>query len=317
MNDLAIGVDIGGTKVLGAVVDLEGEVLARCRRDTPAQDTAEIVDRIVEVIEELRAAHPSVGAVGVGAAGWIDPTGSTVLFAANLAWRNEPLRDHIQARVDLPAIVENDGNVAAWAEFSFGAARDADDSMVLFTVGTGIGGGIVIGGNLIRGAHGIAGEVGHTMMVPDGHPCGCGRKGCMEQYASGNALVRFARTIATEDPDSASVMLELAAGKIEAINGPTVTKAAHAGCKAAVAAFDRVAYWLAVGLADTIQNLDPQVIVVGGGVVEAGDLLMVPTREYLREALAQRGRLDYAEVRPALMGNHAGVIGAADLARKR
>jgi glucokinase len=317
VNDLTIGIDIGGTKVLGAVVDADGEALARCRRDTPADDTGEIVDRIVEVIDELRATYPQVSAVGVGAAGWIDPTRSTVLFAANLAWRNEPLRDHIRARVDLPVIVENDGNVAAWAEFSFGAARDADDSMVLFTVGTGIGGGIVLGGQLIRGAHGIAGEVGHTMMVPDGHPCGCGRHGCMEQYASGNALVRFARTTAAEDPDSATVLLQLAGGRIDGIDGPTVTRAAHAGCKAAVAAFDRVAYWLSVGLADMVQNLDPQVLVVGGGVVEAGDLLMVPTREYLREALAQRGRLDYAEVRPALMGNQAGVIGAADLARKR
>jgi glucokinase len=312
---LTIGVDIGGTKVLGAVVDDRGEVLAQTRRDTPAGDTEAIVERIVAVIRELRESH-DVAAIGIGAAGWIDAGRATVLYAPNLAWRNEPLRDLIAAQVDIPVVVENDGNVAAWAEFLFGAGRDADDSMVLVAVGTGIGSGIVIGGQLIRGSHGIAGEVGHVTSVPGGHLCGCGRLGCLEQYASGSALVRFAKQAATDDPDAAKQLLK-AAGSVEAINGPLVTQAAKSGDQAALAAFDQIAYWLGTGLADLVQIFDPQVLVIGGGVVESGDLLLAPVRRHFDEALSQRGRLPVGEVRPALMGNKAGVVGAADLARRR
>jgi glucokinase len=313
---LTVGVDVGGTKVLGGVVDADGEIIARTRRDTPARDTAQIVQRIIDVVRELVAAH-DVDAVGIGAAGWIDAARSTVLFAPNLAWRDEPLREHVAAAVDLPIVVENDGNAAAWAEFTYGAARDADSSMVLFTVGTGIGGGIVLDGRIVRGAHGIAAELGHTQCVPDGHPCGCGRRGCIEQYASGSALVRFAQQAAKDDPDTARHLLELAGGSIAAIDGPLVTAAARAGDPAALGAFDQIGMWLGIGLADAVQVLDPQVLVVGGGVVEAGDLLMDPARRYFGEALARRGTLPVAEVRPALMGNNAGVIGAAALARRQ
>ncbi|GAA3296386.1 ROK family glucokinase [Dactylosporangium vinaceum] len=311
---LTIGVDIGGTKVLGGVVDTAGDVLVQTRRDTPAQDPGETADRIIEVIKELAAGH-EVQAVGIGAAGWVDATRSVVQFAPNLAWRNEPLRDKIQQASGLPTVVENDGNAAAWAEFRFGAAHDADESMVLYTVGTGIGGGIIIGGRLIRGANGVAGEVGHTMMVPDGHPCGCGRKGCLEQYTSGNALVRFAKADAKARPGAAALLLGLAGGDPDAIVGPAVTEAARLGDEVAVGAFAQVGHWLGVGFADMVQTLDPQVIVVGGGVIDAGDLLLAPARASYREQLAQRGQLPVAEIRAALMGNLAGVVGAADLAR--
>ena len=311
---LTIGVDIGGTKVLGGVVDSAGDVLAQTRRDTPAQDPARTADRIIEVIQELAAGYP-VDAVGIGAAGWIDATRSVVQFAPNLAWRNEPLREKITAAVGLPVVVENDGNAAAWAEFQFGAGRDADNSMVLFTVGTGIGSGIVINGSLIRGTNGIAAELGHMMMVPGGHPCGCGRHGCLEQYASGNALVRFAKADARDKPELAEQLLGLAGGDADAIKGPAVTQAARLGDAVAIGAFEQIGRWLGVALADIVQILDPQVIVVGGGVIDAGDLLMKPARASYEEQLAQRGRLPVAEVRPALMGNVAGVVGAADLAR--
>jgi len=313
---LTIGVDIGGTKVLGGVVDPDGTVIAQARRNTPAEDVAETLDRIVEVITELTAKH-EVEAIGIGAAGWIDAKRSTVLFAPNLAWRNEPLRDEIARYVSVPVVVENDANVAAWAEFEFGAGADADESMVLYTIGTGIGGGIILGGELVRGAHGIAAELGHTSLIPDGQLCGCGRRGCIEQYASGNALVRFARASARSQPEQAKVLLDLAQGDISAINGPLVTQAARLGDAAATDAFGQVGHWLGTGLADMVQILDPQVLVVGGGVIEAGDLLMQPTRLAFTTALAQRGRLPVADVRPALMGNSAGLIGAADLARRR
>ncbi|WP_433049697.1 ROK family glucokinase [Dactylosporangium sp. CS-033363] len=311
---LTIGVDIGGTKVLGGVVDTAGDVLIQTRRDTPAQDPGETAERIIDVIKELSAAH-EVEAVGIGAAGWVDATRSIVQFAPNLAWRDEPLRDKIQQAVGLPTVVENDGNVAAWAEFRFGAAHDADDSMVLYTVGTGIGSGIVIGGRLIRGANGVAGEIGHTTMVPGGHPCGCGRQGCLEQYTSGNALVRFARADARARPEAAALLLQEAGGDPDKIQGPAVTAAARLGDPVAIGAFEQVGRWLGVAFVDIVQTLDPQVIVIGGGVSEAGDLLLKPARASYEEQLSNRGRLPVAEIRPALMGNLAGVVGAADLAR--
>src|SRR5690242_14363967 len=212
-----MGIDIGGTKVLGGVVDQAGNVLAHARRDTPAEDGPKIVQCVVEVIRELAEKHEVEG-VGIGAAGWIDAKRSTVLFAPNLAWRNEPLRDEVARHIPVPVVVENDANVAAWAEFQFGAGADANESMVMFTIGTGIGGALVLGGELVRGAHGIAGELGHITAVPGGHPCGCGKFGCLEQYASGSALVRYARQIATEAPERATALLALAGGEAGAIN---------------------------------------------------------------------------------------------------
>ncbi|MFC3500501.1 ROK family glucokinase [Micromonospora krabiensis] len=312
---LTIGVDVGGTKVAGGVVDDTGTVLVQTRRDTPADDVAKTRDVITDLVSEL-AAGRTIEAVGIGAAGWIDATRSIVQFAPNLAWRDEPLRDYVSNQVGLPVIVENDGNVAAWAEFRYGAAREADDSMVMFTIGTGVGGGIVLGGELVRGAHGIAAELGHMLTVPDGHQCGCGRLGCIEQYASGSALVRFARAAARQEPQRAAALLELAGGEAEAITGPMVTAAAKGGDPISAEAFAQVGRWLGTSLADMAQMLDPQVLVVGGGVIDAGDLLMGPARRSYTDSLAQRSRLPVAEIRPAQLGNRAGVIGAADLARR-
>ncbi len=312
---LTIGVDIGGTKVLGGVVESGGEVIATARRETPADDPAATLDRIVEVIAELVADH-DVDTVGIGAAGWINADRSVVLYAPNLAWRNEPLRDEVAKRTKLTVVVENDGNVAAWAEFRFGAAREATDSVVMFTIGTGIGGGIVLGGELVRGANGIAGELGHVLAVRDGHPCGCGSRGCLEQYASGSALTRYARELAEADPARAANLLKDVTGDPTRLTGPMVTEAAQAGDAIALDAFAQAGYWLGQGLSDLVQIFDPQVLVVGGGVIEAGDLLLKPAKEAYIEALAQRGKLPVADVVAASMGNTAGVVGAADLARR-
>lgn len=312
---LTIGVDIGGTKVLGGVVDEDGKVLVTARRATPAEDAAKTRDVIIDVVREL-AEGRAIEAVGIGAAGWIDAARSRVLFAPNLAWRDEPLRDTVSAGTGLPVVVENDANVAAWAEFRYGAAEDADDSMVLFTVGTGIGGGIVLGGQIVRGAHGIAAELGHVQAVPNGHPCGCGRRGCVEQYASGNALVRFAQSGAKDDPGKAGILLAKAMGDVSGITGPMVTDAAREGDPVAVDAFHQIGTWLGVAMADMVQILDPQVIVVGGGVIEAGDLLLSPARDAFIENLPHRAKSPIADVRAAKMGNLAGIVGAADLARR-
>jgi glucokinase len=314
-SGLTIGVDIGGTKVLAGVVDPGGTIISQARRETPADDVGKTLDFIVEVIHELADAH-DVDAVGIGAAGWIDETRSTVLFAPNLAWRHEPLRDRIAERVPLPVVVENDGNAAAWAEFRYGAARSAAESMVLVAVGTGIGGGLVMHGKLLRGGHGMAAEMGHVRVVPDGDRCGCGRQGCLEQYASGSALVRYARARASSNPADAVRLLEMAGGAVENVNGPLVTRAALEGDPASRWSFAELGHWLGSGLADLVQLLDPEILVVGGGVVEAGELLLAPTRAAFVDELAARGGLPVAPIVPALLGNTAGVVGAADLARR-
>jgi glucokinase len=195
---LAIGVDVGGTKVAAGVVDEDGRVIADLRRPTPSTDAGAVEQTIADLVHELRRTHDVV-AVGIGAAGFIDADRSTVLFAPNLAWRDEPLRDEVAKLVGLPVVVENDANAAAWGEYRFGAGR-GQTTLVCVTVGTGIGGGIVLGGSLFRGTFGIGGEFGHLQVVLDGRRCGCGQTGCWEQYCSGRALLHEAREIADVPP---------------------------------------------------------------------------------------------------------------------
>ena len=310
---LAIGVDIGGTKVAAGVVDDQGRILARVRRDTPAQDPAKTQELIADCIGELASDH-EVEAAGLGAAGFVDAARSTVLFAPNLAWRNEPLRAAVEQRTGLPVVVENDANAAAWAETRFGAGHGQPHTVTL-TVGTGLGGGIVVAGQLHRGAFGAAAEVGHLNMVPEGRPCGCGLRGCWEQYASGRALVLEARQRATQSPEAARLLLELGDGRPEAITGPMVTMAAVAGDPVALAAFEAVGTWLGQGMADLAAVLDPRVFIIGGGVSEAGELLAGPARTTFEAKLTARNHRPTAAVRVAQLGQDAGLIGAADLAR--
>jgi glucokinase len=310
---LAIGVDIGGTKVAAGVVDQDGRILARLRRDTPAHDPGKTEDVIADCIRELAAEH-EVDAAGLGAAGFVDAARSTVLFAPNLAWRNEPLRAAIEQRTGLPVVVENDANAAAWGETRFGAGHGQPFTVTL-TVGTGLGGGVVLGGELIRGAFGAAAEVGHINVVSDGRPCGCGNLGCWEQYASGRALVTEARERAARSPGSASLLLELANGQADAITGPMVTMGAAAGDPVALQSFRAVGLWLGHGMADLAAILDPRVFIIGGGVSEAGELLVGPAREAFQGRLTARGHRPVAAVRMAQLGQDAGLIGAADLAR--
>jgi glucokinase len=312
---LTIGVDVGGTKIAAGLVDESGTMVAEARRETPATSPAEIVAAIVDVVKELRADH-DVEAIGVGAAGFVDATRSNVLFAPNLAWRKEPLKEAVEARTSLPVVVENDANAAAWAEFQFGAGRDVDD-MILLTIGTGLGGGLVLSGELYRGAFGVGGEVGHLRVVPGGHLCGCGNKGCWEQYASGSALVREAREFARSSPPQADRLLELAKGRADGIEGPMVSTAAAEGDVAARELLEDLGRWIGEGIASLAAVLDPAAVVVGGGVSEAGDLLLEPARQSFGRQLTARGHRPVLEIRPATLGNEAGIIGAADLARRR
>ncbi|HKF32834.1 MAG TPA: ROK family glucokinase [Jatrophihabitantaceae bacterium] len=312
---LAIGVDIGGTKVAAGVVDDEGRVIDTERRRTPSNDVDETEQVIAEVVDDLVKRHDVV-AVGIGAAGWISNDRATVLFSPHLAWRNEPLRDALADRIGQPVTVENDANAAAWAEYRFGAAQGAR-VVVCVTLGTGIGGGLVVSGVLYRGAYGVGTEYGHMTVVPDGRRCACGNRGCWEMYASGTALARDARELADISPVAAHRLLELAGGDPDALTGLLVTQAAQEGDPAAVEIYTAMGQWLGRGLANLAAIIDPEVFVIGGGLSEAGDLLILPARETFQRSLTGRGFRPVAEVKLAQLGPDAGLVGAADLARRR
>lgn len=312
---LTIGVDVGGTKVAAGVVDEAGSILARTRRPTPSASPADVEDVIADCVAELRAGH-EVGAVGIGAAGFIDADRSRVLVAPNLSWRDEPLRDAVAARTGLPVVVENDANAAAWAEHRFGAGR-GEAHLVVVTVGTGIGGGIVLDGRLYRGRYGIGAEFGHMQVVTGGRRCGCGQSGCWEQYCSGRALLHEAREIADVQRGYGARLLELGEGRPEGIEAREVTAAAREGDPAALDCFEEVGGWLGQGLADLAAVLDPGLFVVGGGVADAGELLLDPARRRYAERLTGTRFRPHAEIRRAELGNDAGLVGAADLARQR
>jgi glucokinase len=311
---LACGIDVGGTKIAAGVVDPDGQVLAHATVESPAEHVEAIEDAIVGLVTDLRAEHP-IEAVGVGAAGYVDQSRSTVLFAPNLAWRNVDLRAELEPRLDLPVVIENDANAAAWGEFTYGAGHDVDD-LLLVTVGTGVGGGIVVDGELYRGAFGVGAEIGHLRVVRDGQLCGCGKHGCFEQYASGSALVRNARAAAAGGGHAADSLVDRAGGDPDAIDGPMITEAAQAGDDFAIQQLASLGRWLGEGIAALATVLDPAAVAVGGGVGDAGDLILEPLRDAFARHLPGLPYRPLAEVRPAALGNRAGMIGAADLARR-
>jgi glucokinase len=313
---LTIGVDVGGTKVAGGVVDEDGTILSQHRVETPARDAEATTTAITSVIEAMRAEH-EVEAVGIGIAGFVDASRSTVYFAPNLlGWRDGPLRAEVEKRVGLPVVVENDANAAAWGEARFGAGRE-ERFIVCVTVGTGVGGGIIADRQLYRGGFGVGAEIGHIQMVEGGRPCGCGQRGCWEQYASGGALVRDARERAAHSRAEAEILLGLGDGTPEGISGEHVTAAAQRGDPVAKASFDALGHWLGQGLADLAAVLDPECFVLGGGVSEAGELVLDPTAAAFQQLLTGTGRRPTAQVVLAQLGNDAGLVGAADLARYR
>jgi glucokinase len=315
--ELTIGVDVGGTKIAAGVVDADGRILERLRVPTP-ESVDDIDAGISEAVEKLRQteAGARVAAVGVAAAGFVNEHRTVVRFAPNIAWREHPLAGIVSKRVQLPVVVENDANAAAWAEYRFGAGRDVTD-VVTVTVGTGVGGGIVLDGTLLRGAFGMAAEIGHMRVVPNGRACGCGQTGCWEQYASGRALARSAFELAIRDPKAAGPLIEAAGGKIDGLVGSMITEVALGGDPAAIGLFAELGRWLGEGVAALANVLDPAVVVIGGGVAEVGDLLLAPARKAFTTHLSAGANRPHLQLRAAEMGNDAGIIGAADLARNR
>ena len=306
---LKVGIDIGGTKIAGGVVDADGRIVEKLRVDTPI-DTRALADAVVDMARHLAASH-DVAAVGVAAAGFVDRERASVIHAPNIAWRDEPLKATLEARIDVPVTIENDANAAGWAEFRFGAGRGVDD-MVMLTMGTGVGGAVIASGALYRGGHGIAGELGHLRFIRDGLPCGCGQHGCLEQYASGRALQREANSIA----DAGGIGAALAARRAQkgTLSGPSISRLVLAGDAGAVEALRRVATALGEACGGFQAVLDPELFVIGGGVAQLGDHLLGPVKIAYETALPGYGDRPIAEFAIAELGNDAGLIGAADLA---
>jgi glucokinase len=307
----AIGIDIGGTKIAGGVVTEDGRILDRTRVATPRDEGEATLVAVLAAANELLTRNPGVAAIGVGAAGLVEWPGGQARWAPNNSYRHLELRRLVEERAGLPTLVDNDGNAAAWAEARYGAGAGCDD-LVLVTVGTGIGGGLVLGGRLYHGEHGFAGELGHLIVAPDGDRCACGNRGCLEAMASGSALGRLGREAAAADPGGRLAALAAQAGG--PVTGELVFAAASEGDKPALALFERVGTWLGVGIASLVTIFDPDLVVVGGGVAATGELLLAPARAAFERYVHGRAHRDLPTVVPTRLAGDAGLVGAATLA---
>lgn len=308
----AIGIDIGGTKVAGALVDENGAIIREARVATPVSDPVALVDAVVGLVTDLRAGEKVLG-VGVAMAGFIDHQQANVIYGTNFGWKNFPLKSEIEAKLDVPVIIENDANAAGWAEYRFGAGQ-GHQHMVMLTLGTGVGGAIIVDGKMLRGGFGVAGELGHMRVVPDGIPCGCGQRGCIESYASGTALLRTANELVDSGDASGKRLAELKA-QAGQLTGAEVYQGLVEGDPGAVQLLRNLASWLGQAIASLSAILDPEIVVIGGGVSQAGDLLLEPLREAFRKYAPAGGFRPELAIVTAEFVNDAGVVGAADLAR--
>ncbi|HZN13026.1 MAG TPA: ROK family protein [Acidimicrobiales bacterium] len=306
-----IGVDVGGTKCLGVVLDDAGDVAAEHRVPTPqSRSGPALVDAVAEVARELQAGRSDL--VGVGVPGIVDRDG-VLRFAPNIPGVTElALQAELARRLGVDVRIDNDATCAAWAEQRFGAGSGRQH-MILVTLGTGIGGGIVIDGRLVRGAHGFAGEIGHMVVdAVGGLPCPCGQRGCWERYASGSGLGRLAREAA--HAQQIPHVVDLAGGDAEAVRGEHVTQAAAEGDPDAQAVMDRFGWWVALGLANLANAFDTECFVLGGGLVEAGSILLDPVRAAFLDLVEAAEHRPPVEIVAATLGERAGAIGAALLA---
>jgi glucokinase len=307
----AVGVDVGGTKIAALRVGQDGRVLARRTTPTPATDQERVVGEMIAAATALRS--DEVAAVGVGAAGLVDREG-TVRYSPNIAWRDMPVRERMEAASALPCVVENDASMAAWGEFRVGAGANVRD-LLLVAAGTGIGGGIVTNGSLFVGSNGFAAEIGHVIVDPDGPLCGCGNKGCWEQFASGRAITRAGREAVREYPLSALAVLS--GGDPDRVEGELVTRAAVEGDDVARGILAAVGRRLGRGIAGLVNVLDPEAVVLGGGVADAGDLVLEPARAEFLDALEAPASRPEVPLLAAKLGNDAGAIGAGLLALEK
>jgi len=306
----AIGVDVGGTKIGAGVVTPEGEILNEVRYPTVA-GRERLISSIAQAVVESRDEY-EVGGVCLAVPGTVLSAENKVSDSPNLhAIEGIPLKDELEERTGLTATVENDANAAAWGEFRFGAGSEVEH-LIFITLGTGVGGGVISHGVLLRGAQGAGGELGHMTIHPTGPRCGCGNRGCLEALASGAAIQRRAREVANERPASALGRL----GIERQVLGEDVTKLAREGDEAAISVLEETGTWLGIGLAGFVNVFNPKVVAIGGGVAGAGDLILEPARQEVHLRAISPAR-DFVEIKEATLGPESGVLGAAALARDR
>ncbi|GAA1837208.1 ROK family protein [Pseudonocardia ailaonensis] len=310
---LTVGVDVGGTSVRAGVVDPEGAVIDSASTATPASDEA-LESAIASCVAELAGRH-EIGAVGLALAGFVDADRGLVRFAPHLSWRDAPVAERMHARLGVPVVVEHDANAAALAERRHGAAAGAG-TVVFVALGTGIGAALLVDGVLFRGAHGVAPELGHVRVVPDGRPCPCGKRGCWERYCSGTALGTTALEM-LGDPDGVSSVLYREAQRDRGrITGQRVAAAAREGDRLARRAVADLGRWLGEGLSMIADVFDPELVVIGGGVSVSAPLFLDEAREHYAAIVTGGGNRPKARIRTAQLGSAAAVVGAAELARE-
>ena len=312
-SDLTIGIDIGGTSVRAAPVTATGELLEVRSAATP-HTVAETEAVLTRLIGELADRHP-VRAVGLAVAGFVSTDRTHVMFAPHLAWRNDPVPARLSWMVDLPVVMDHDVNSAAWAEYRLGAGRHAEVAL-LVALGTGIGAGLVVGGRIYRGAHGVAPELGHVVLVPDGRPCPCGKRGCWERYCSGTALAATAAELFAARKSPQTPLGVLCDGDPARITGAMVSVAADQDDPDALAALDELARWLGVGLAMATDILDPEVLLLGGGVAASAAHFLPVATQLLMKSITGAGHRPAPRIEMASFGANAGIVGAALLARE-
>ena len=309
-----IGIDVGGTKVLAGVVDTRGKIVEKIRRETPIEGGVALTTVIAEMANELKDRYEVAG-IGVCSAGFFAPDRRSIIANPNIAnWNGVELAEDLEALIGRPVILENDANAAAWGERQFGAGDKANE-LVMLTIGTGLGGGLITDGKIFRGSRGAAAEFGHVRAVPEGHLCGCGLRGCYEQYASGTALMRHAREAISASPELSRSLLARGTGTIDGLTGEQLTLAAKEGDPVAIAAFNTTGHWIGALVATLEAALDPAKVVIGGGVIAAGEILLKPIRESMNQLSLFRGRRSVPELVAATLGNDAGLIGVANLTR--
>lgn len=309
---LTVGIDVGGTNIRASVVDGDGEVLDTVVAPTPHSARA-LENALDRTVRDLCRRHP-IGAVGLAVAGFINADRSTVRFAPHLPWQDSPVAQRLTERLELPVILEHDANAAMWAEYRFGAAAGGHNS-VLVAIGTGIGAALLIDGELYRGTHGVAPELGHLQVVPQGRSCPCGKRGCWERYCSGTALVDTAIEMLATDPVHSTVLAREVLRDPGSLTGRRVAGAAQDGDPLAVAVMADFARWLGLGLAFVSDIFDPGLIVIAGGVSSSAPQFLDEAREEYARAITGAGHRPLARIRTTQLGEAAGMIGAAELAR--
>lgn len=320
MSTNVVGVDMGGTKILSAVIDVDGNILGTAKVPTKADEgTSIVIDRIADAIQKAIGKsgvnHASIAAVGIGAPGPLDPETGVVIFAPNLGWRDVPLKAELEARVGIPTFVDNDVNVGTLGEHAFGAGKGVQNVVGIF-VGTGIGGGIILQGELFHGASKTAGEIGHIIVKADGPKCGCGVRGCLEALASRTAMTKQLQK-AIEKKGKKSVISKLTDGDLSAIRSGVLAKAIRSKDKLTLKVFKKATKYLGVGIGSIVNFLNPEMIILGGGVVEALDDTFLDNIRAAAEKYALPNTLDGVQIVRAKLGDNSGILGAAALARQR